>query len=62
MVIQNFDVLNLRGCFKSGGGYRGENFMRWVINMFRWVVEIVLKPTGIEGFCLFTQTLGCRKN
>jgi putative transposase len=29
------------------GGYRGEDFMRWVIDMFRWVVEIVLRP--LEG-------------
>lgn len=25
------------------GGYRGEEFMRWVMDMFRWIVEIVLR-------------------
>jgi hypothetical protein len=25
------------------GGYRGEEFARWVIDMFRWIVEIVLR-------------------
>ena len=26
------------------GGYRGEEFMRWVMDMLRWIVEIVLRP------------------
>ncbi|WP_181852825.1 hypothetical protein [Nostoc sp. ATCC 53789] len=26
------------------GGYRGEEFMRWVMDMFRWIVAIVLRP------------------
>ncbi|MEP0879287.1 transposase [Funiculus sociatus GB2-M2] len=25
------------------GGYRGEDFMGWVMDMFQWIVEIVLK-------------------
>ncbi len=32
------------------GGYRGEDFMRWVIDMFRWIVEIVLRPLEKKGF------------
>lgn len=44
------------------GGYRGEDFMRWVIDMFTANVEIVLRPTGIEGFCPLAKTLGCREN
>ncbi len=26
------------------GGYRGQEFMRLVMDMFRWIVEIVLRP------------------
>ncbi|WP_442949492.1 hypothetical protein [Nostoc sp.] len=25
------------------GGYRGEEFIRWVMDMFWWIVEIVLR-------------------
>lgn len=32
------------------GGYRGEEFMRWVMDMFRWIVEIVLRPLEQKGF------------
>lgn len=44
------------------GGYRGEDFMRLVMDMFRWVVEIVLRPAGVEGFRPITKTLGSGKN
>jgi putative transposase len=32
------------------GGYRGENFQRWVMDMFRWIVEIVLRPLEKKSF------------
>lgn len=32
------------------GGYRGENFIHWVMDMFRWIVEIVLRPLEKKGF------------
>lgn len=32
------------------GGYRGEDFMHWVMDMFRWIVEIVLRPLEQKGF------------
>ena len=32
------------------GGYRGLDFMHWVIDMFRWIVEIVLRPLEKKGF------------
>lgn len=32
------------------GGYRGEEFARWVIDTFRWIVEIVLRPLEKKGF------------
>lgn len=32
------------------GGYRGEDFMRWVMDTYRWVVEVVLRLYGAKGF------------
>ena len=32
------------------GGYRGEDFKHWVIDVFRWIVEIVLRPLEKKGF------------
>jgi hypothetical protein len=32
------------------GGYRGEEFMRWVMDTFRWIVAIVLRPLEKRGF------------
>jgi putative transposase len=32
------------------GRYRGEEFLRWVMDMFRWIVEIVLRPLEKKGF------------
>ena len=32
------------------GGYRGEDFMHWVMDMFRWIIEIVLRPLEKKGF------------
>ena len=28
------------------GGYRGEDFMRWVMDTYRWVIEVVLRREG----------------
>ena len=49
------------------GGYRGEDFMRWVMDMFRWIVEIVLEPLEKKGFVhlpkrwVVERTFGWRK-
>jgi putative transposase len=32
------------------GGYRGDEFKCWVMDMFRWIVEIVLRPLEKKGF------------
>lgn len=37
------------------GGYRGEDFMRWVMDMFRWIVEIVLRPLERKGFVVLPK-------
>ena len=44
------------------GGYRGEDFAHWIIDVFRWIVEVVLRPLEKEGFYPFTKTLRCRTN
>lgn len=37
------------------GGYRGEDFRHWVIDNFRWLVEIVLRPLEKTGFVLLPK-------
>jgi putative transposase len=37
------------------GGYRGENFIYWVMDMFRSIVEIVLRPLEKKGFVLLPK-------
>ena len=32
------------------GGYRGEEFMHRIVDLFRWIVEIVLRPLEKKGF------------
>lgn len=34
------------------GGFSGEDFMRWVIDTFRWILDTVLRPQGAQGFVL----------
>ena len=37
------------------GGYRGEDFKRWVMDRFGLVVEIVLRPLENKGFVIFPK-------
>lgn len=32
------------------GGYRGENFMRWVMDIYGWILETVLRSDTAKGF------------
>ncbi len=56
------DKVNRLHTIWMDGGYRGENFMRWVMDMFRWIVEIVMRHEREKGFRPFTKALGSRKN
>ena len=56
------DKVNRLHTIWMDGGYRGENFMRWVMDMFRWIVEIVLRHEREKGLHHFTKALGSRKN
>ena len=32
------------------GGYRGEEFMKWVMDKYRWILETVLRSDQQKGF------------
>jgi transposase len=34
----------------ADGTYRGEAFMRWVMDGFRWILEVVLRSDEVKGF------------
>ena len=34
------------------GGFSGVEFMHWVIDTFRWILETVLRAQGAQGFVL----------
>ena len=40
------------------GGYRGENFMRWVMDTYGWILETVLRSDTAFMFRGFTSSLG----
>ncbi|MEW6499470.1 MAG: IS5 family transposase, partial [Cyanobacteriota bacterium] len=37
------------------GGFSGEDFLHWVIDPFRWILEVVLRPEGAKGFVLLPK-------
>lgn len=37
------------------GGFSGEDFLHWVIDTFRWILEVVLRPEGSQGFVLLPK-------
>ena len=53
------------------GGFDGEPFMQWVMDWFRWIVQVVLRPKQTKGFVLlkkrwvvertFGWLMGCRR-
>ena len=34
----------------ADGTYRGEAFMRWVMDSFQWILEVVLRSDQVKGF------------
>lgn len=36
-------------------GFSGEDFCRWVIDTFRWILEAVLRPQEAQGFVLLPK-------
>jgi transposase len=53
------------------GGFDGPSFMMWVMDVCRWIVEVVLRPQQTKGFVLlkkrwvvertFGWLMGCRR-
>jgi transposase len=53
------------------GGFEGEPFMQWVMDVCRWIVQVVLRPEQAQGFVLlkkrwvvertFGWLMGCRR-
>ena len=39
----------------TDGGFDGEPFMQWVINVCRWIVQVVLRPEQTKGFVLLKK-------
>lgn len=37
------------------GGFSGEDFLHWVIDIFRWILEVVLRPDDAQGFVLLPK-------
>jgi transposase len=37
------------------GGYRGEEFLRWVMDTYMWALEVVLRPREGQGFILLPR-------
>ena len=37
------------------GGFSGEDFGHWVLDTFRWILEVVLRPKGAQGFVLLPK-------
>lgn len=37
------------------GGFSGEDFLHWVIDTFRWILEVVPRPEGAQGFVLLPK-------
>ena len=55
----------------ADGGFDGEPFMQWVMDVCRWIVQVVLRPQETKGFVLlkkrwvvertFGWLMGCRR-
>lgn len=37
------------------GGFSGEDFLHWVMDTFRLILEVVLRPNGVKGFVLLPK-------
>lgn len=42
-------------CIWVDAGYQGEGFMKWVMDTYRWILEVVRRPTGAKGFVLLPR-------
>lgn len=41
------------------GGYSGDPFLRWVMDTYRWIVQVVLRPKQRHSFVLLPKRACC---
>ena len=39
----------------ADGGFDGKPFMRWVVDVYRWIVQVALQPEQTKGFVLLKK-------
>jgi transposase len=39
----------------GGWGYRGEDFMKWVMDTYRWILEVIKRSDDVKGFVLLPR-------
>jgi transposase len=49
------DRLTRLVCIWVDAGYQGEGFMKWVMDTYRWILEVVRRPTDAKGFVLLPR-------
>ncbi len=42
-------------CIWVDAGYQGEGFMKWVMDTYRWILEVVRRPVDAKGFVLLPK-------
>ncbi len=46
----------------ADGGFDGEPFMMWVMDVCRWIVQVVLRPEQTKGFVLLKKRWGVERS
>ena len=49
------DRLNRLVLIWVDAGYQGEGFMKWMMDTYRWIFEVVCRPTDAKGFVLLPR-------
>jgi transposase len=49
------DRLNRLVLIWVDAGYQGEGFMRWVMDTYHWVLQVVRRPVNTKGFVLLPK-------
>jgi transposase len=48
------DRLN-RLVLRVDAGYQGKGFMRWVMDTYHWVLQVIRRPVNTKGFVLLPK-------
>ncbi|MDZ7968357.1 MAG: transposase [Nostoc sp. DedSLP03] len=49
------DRLTRLVCIWVDAGYQGQGLMKWVIDTYRWILEVVRRPSDAKGFVLLPK-------